>query len=260
MVGHGIGFVFAVMLWWLSTGVILLLSTLPRRILPLTLVGGAMLCAVSFYGLFISAREATRFASYVGFLSAIGVWGALELGFLTGYVTGPRTVPCPQDVSLWQRFRFAVSALLYRQFALVVAGLAVLMLTHNQLNQTGALTFLILLVMRISAELNIFLGVPYLPESLLPERLSYLKSYFRSRRFNPLFPVSISGASIAVIFMAQRAIGSDQWDATGYGLMVVLLALAMLEHFFMILPLHDAALWRWAKPAVVGGPVEKPLP
>jgi hypothetical protein len=31
-------------------------------------------------------------------------------------------------------------------------------------------------------------------------------------------------------------------------LLFTLAALALLEHFFMVLPVQDAALWRWASP------------
>jgi hypothetical protein len=37
--------------------------------------------------------------------------------------------------------------------------------------------------------------------------------------------------------------------ATGFVLLFTLAALALLEHFFMVLPVQDAALWRWASPS-----------
>jgi putative photosynthetic complex assembly protein 2 len=120
------------------------------------------------------------------------------------------------------------------------------------------LTFLILMVMRISAKLNIFLGVPHLPEAMLPERLSYLKSYFRTRRVNPLFPFSILVSTLAAIFLGQRALQAEGAEAVGAALLFALLLLAILEHLFMILPLPDAALWRWARPLAPPEPIEKP--
>jgi putative photosynthetic complex assembly protein 2 len=216
--------------------------------------------AVALYGLVASAAETSISATYVAFLSAIGVWGWLEMGFLMGYVTGPHAEPCPPDARGWRRFGLAVTALLYREFSIIVVGLLVAILTSGQPNQIGALTFLILLAMRLSAEFNLFLGVPRLPDAFLPEGLMYLKSYFRTRRFNLLFPVSILGSSIPAILLARRAIGAEGAEAVGFGLLFVLLALAILEHFFMMIPLADAALWRWAKPMTMPKSAEKSLP
>jgi putative photosynthetic complex assembly protein 2 len=260
MFGHGLTLLFAVVLWWFSTGIILMVCSMPSRTFGWTLSAGTVVFAASLYGLVASARETTAHSTYIAFLSAIGVWGWLEMGFLMGYVTGPRTAPCPADARGWHRFGLAATTLLYREFAVIVVGLLVAILTHGLPNQVGAFTFLILLVMRVSAELNIFLGVRYLPDTLLPERLSYLKSYFRTRRFNLLFPVSVLGATLAAIATARRALGADGAEAVGFALLSVLLALAILEHFFMMMPLPDAALWRWAKPLTMPKSAEKSVP
>jgi putative photosynthetic complex assembly protein 2 len=39
------------------------------------------------------------------------------------------------------------------------------------------------------------------------------------------------------------------FEVTGFSLTFALTALAMIEHAFMVLPLPDAVLWRWALPA-----------
>jgi putative photosynthetic complex assembly protein 2 len=43
--------------------------------------------------------------------------------------------------------------------------------------------------------------------------------------------------------------GASAFAAVGFALMFALTALAIVEHAFMILPLPDTALWRWAMPA-----------
>jgi len=37
-------------------------------------------------------------------------------------------------------------------------------------------------------------------------------------------------------------------QATGFALLTSLCALALLEHWFMVIPLPDAKLWRWMLP------------
>ena len=255
MVEQALTFVFTVLMWWLSTGVILVLCALPKRTFGWSLLGGFVVLVGALAGLFVSARIVSTTSTYLSFLSAVGIWGWLEMTFLMGYVTGPRRTPCPSDAKGWRRFRLALETLLYHELSIVAAAVVVVSLTWDAPNQTGTLAFLILMVMRISAKLNIFLGVPNLTDEFLPQRLSYLKSYFRKRSFNLLFPVSILGATLMAIALVQKTFGTEGAEAVGSALLLTLIALAMLEHFFMMLPLADGALWGWAMP--LGG-AEKP--
>jgi len=260
MVEHGVTFVFTVLIWWLGTGIILILCAQPRQTFGRSLFGASLVLVAALYGLFISARSTDVSAHYLSFLSAIGIWSWLEMSFLMGYVTGPRTLPCPAEAAGWHRFRLALDTLLYHELAIVAAAGTVCALSWGAPNQTGSCAFLILMIMRISAKLNIFLGVPNLTDQFLPERLAYLKSYFRKRRFNLLFPVSILGSFAAAVALAQQALAADGPEAVGAALLFTLLSLAILEHFFMMLPLPDSALWLWAVPGGAAKPLEKPLP
>jgi putative photosynthetic complex assembly protein 2 len=248
MVQHGMAFVLAVLMWWASTGAIMMLCALPRQTFGWSMAGATLALAAAIYGLVHSATDTGAGAVYIAFLSAIGVWGWIEMTFLMGYVTGPRTTPCPAEAIGWRRFQLALQTVLYHELAIVAAGIAVVALTWKAPNQTGTFAFLILMAMRISAKLNIFLGVPNLTDELLPERLSYLKSYFRKCEVNSLFPVSVGLSSLVAILLAQRAFAADGARAIGLALLFTLLALAILEHFFMIMPLPDVVLWRWALP------------
>jgi putative photosynthetic complex assembly protein 2 len=255
---HGLAFGLAVLAWWASTGAIIMLCALPRRTFGWSMAGATLTLAVAIYGLIHSAWDGGWGAVYVAFLSAIGIWGWIEMSFLLGYITGPRTTPCPADAAGWRRFHLALQTVLYHELVIVAAGIAVVALTWKAPNQTGTLAFLILMAMRISAKLNIFLGVPNLTDELLPERLSYLKSYFRKCDVNLLFPVSVGLSMLVALVLAQQALAADGTRAAGLALLFTLLALAILEHFFMIMPLPDALLWRWAMP--MPKQTDKPLP
>jgi putative photosynthetic complex assembly protein 2 len=117
-------------------------------------------------------------------------------------------------------------------------------------NKVGCWTFLILLASRLSAKLNLFLGVPNFNAEFFPEHLRYLTSYVRKRRINALFPLSIAAGVALACMEAGRALAPDAaaFDVVGASLVFALTALALIEHAFMVLPLHDAALWRWALP------------
>ncbi|MDX2223421.1 MAG: putative photosynthetic complex assembly protein PuhE [Rhodospirillaceae bacterium] len=259
MAEHGLTALFAVVAWWLSTGAILWLCLQPRRTHGRSMLGATLLLPLALYGLAASADDAGPAGAYVAFVSALAVWGWIEMTFLLGFVTGPRVAPCPDDATGWRRFRLAAEALLYHELLIVAGALAAIALTWDAPNQTGTLAFLVLTAMRISAKLNIFLGVPNLTDEFMPAHLHYLKSYFRKRPFNALFPVSVIASGAVAVALAQRAIAAEAAgaDAAGTVLVCALLALAILEHFFMMMPLRDAALWRWAMPVAASKPTDK---
>ncbi len=242
---------YTVFLWWFSTGAILWLDRLPRRTYRWSLIAATAVALASLYGLWISRGDATPAGALCAFSCAVGVWAWHEVSFLMGLITGPRTSRCPPEAKGWRRFVLASATLIYHEAALFLTALALMVLVWGSPNEVGGWTFAILLACRLSAKLNIFLGVPNFTEEFFPDHLRYLTSYLRKSPTNALFPVSISaGAALA---------GTQAWSAlepsaslfaiAGAALLFSLTALALLEHAFMVLPLPDAALWRWAVPA-----------
>jgi len=238
---------FTLFMWWFSTGLILYLNGLPRWTHPWTMLGSTMLLGVAMFGLALT-RDDTRVAgAYLAFTDALLVWAWQEIAFLLGYITGPRRSPCPPDSIGWRRAGFALQTLLHHELALIVLGLAVAAITWGGSNPTGACAFLIFWVMRQSAKLNVFLGVRNLSEDFLPVHLKYLQTYFRRAPMNALFPVSVAASSWLAwsIWQAAAAHGVTRFDATAFTLLGSLLSLAILEHWFMVLPLPSQALWSW---------------
>ena len=255
----------ALLLWWVSTGVILWLVRLPRASFGWSLLLTAPLTILALAGLAVTARQDTALASYLAFGCALTVWGWHEMSFLMGKLTGPRRTACPPEARGWRRFIVSAETLIHHELALFGTALLFVALTWDQPNQTGTLTYLLLLGMRLSTKLNLFLGVPNPPVSLLPESLVYLKSYFRRARFNALLPVSLLLSIVVTGLLGVAALEADGAGDVGYALMFGLAALGLLEHGFLILYSPDQALWGWAlgekqKPALqaVLEPLGKP--
>jgi putative photosynthetic complex assembly protein 2 len=206
-----------------------------------------VLFAVSLWGLADSSSGISVASTYLAFVWAIVLWGMLEVGFLLGFLTGPRSETCPDGCSGWRRAAYALHAILYHELALVVSGLAVLAVTWDAANKVGLWTFLILWAMRLSAKLNLFLGVPIHNDQFLPERLRYLSSFFAKQPITLLFPLVMTIASIVTGVLVERAVAVDAsaHSAVGFALIATLMALAILEHLFMVLPLPIDLLWRW---------------
>jgi len=101
--------------------------------------------------------------------------------------------------------------------------------------------------MRLSAKLNLFLGVRNLSENFLPAHLAYLQSYFTRRSWNWLMPVSVTAAMAVLVplWMAVLVPPQDAFAATSLCLVAGLLTLAVIEHLFMIVPLPTTWMWKW---------------
>ncbi|MEQ1800664.1 MAG: putative photosynthetic complex assembly protein PuhE [Gammaproteobacteria bacterium] len=237
---------YAAFLWWFTTGVVLWLCGRPRASYRWSLAGATLLLAVALVGLYVSSRETTAPSAFLAFTCAVVVWGWHEISYYMGLVTGPRPAPLRPGSGGWQRFSQGIATSLYHDLAIVCTGLALLALTADSPNRVGAWTFLVLWVMRWSAKLNLFLGVPNLNEDFLPPHLRYLATYMRRRAMNPLFPVSVTaGTGVVVWLVYPVAAGASAFDGAAAGLVATLLALAVLEHWFMVLPMNEAALWGW---------------
>jgi putative photosynthetic complex assembly protein 2 len=242
---------FAVFIWWFSTGIVLLLNGMRRRAYRWSLLASTALAAAALIALDHTARRTGSADLYCAFTSALLIWGWHELSFLTGWITGPRTTALPAELRQGhegRRFVEAVRAILWHELGIAAAALAIVALTWNQPNQVGTWTFLVLWALRTSAKLNLFLGVRNLSEEFLPPHLSYLSSFFRRRALNWLFPITVTAASGVLAWIVLRALQPSADPATVLGLTLVgtLLALGIVEHWMLVLPVSTTALWRWA--------------
>lgn len=239
---------FTLFLWWFSTGLILYLDGLPRRTFPLSLVAASGVATVALVIMVVSSHSTSAASAYLGFSCAICIWGWQEMAFLMGGVSGPRRKACPPHAGEFERFRFATEAIIYHELALLACLTLIFAATWKQPNQLGGDTFLLLWVMRLSAKLNLFFGVRNHYVSFLPLQLRYLASYFGTRSFNLLFPVSVTAATLVAVSLWQKTFSplSGEGEIAEYSLLATLLSLAVLEHWFLVLPLSVEGMWRWA--------------
>ncbi|UWQ18367.1 putative photosynthetic complex assembly protein PuhE [Jannaschia sp. M317] len=241
----------ALFAWWFSTGAILLVVRYADRsgrhltavlsMLPLAGLGGV--------GFVSSMGQTTLGATYIAFASALLIWGWLELAFLTGLVTGPNRTPAKPGVPEWERFIRAWGTVAYHEMTLTAALIALAIGSHGALNRFGFWTFAVLYAARISAKLNLYLGVRKVNTEFIPRALTHLPSHFREARINWLFPTSVTALTFATACWMERAVSAGAGSVqAGFALLAALTALALLEHWFMIVRLPDEKLWRWMLP------------
>ena len=244
---------FAVLLWWFSTGVVMLLDHLPRRTHPWSMAGATLVLFGALWAIGSSAGDASEAGVYTAFTAAILVWGWQEMSYYMGFVSGPKPVACAPSLRGLDRFLAALATSLWHEFAIVLGGLAILGLTWGQPNHFALCTYATLVLMNASARLNLFLGVRNLNAEFLPPHLGYLACFLTKKPMNLLFPFSVSLGTIGAALMLRAALsdGILPHELVGYTLLASLTALAVLEHWFMMLPLPSAALWQWSLPGKV---------
>lgn len=239
--------VWVVFVWWFSTGALLYLVRQSRLTPGWRLAAGTALLMLAFGGLALTRADPSPAGAYAAFTCSIVAWGWLELTFLTGLITGPRKAPCEPGSTGWNRFCAASAAILYHELAIALVAVAVIALTLGQPNQIGTWTILILWLMRLSAKLNLFLGVRNHYLEFLPEHLRYLGSYFRARPVNWLFPFVVAASTGTVVWLLRAASALEVMlgEAAGYMLLASLMTLALVEHWLLVLPISATALWNW---------------
>ena len=243
----------ALFLWWFSTGLLLWRVRAADNAGPAAHRASVILFApmllAGVAGFAVSMTQATVTGAYIAFLSALAIWGWIELAFLSGIITGPNTKPCPPGLPLGPRFLRAFGTIAWHEALLAATVLMMWAVTRDAANTFGLWTFALLFFARISAKLNLFFGVPRINTGLLPRPLSHLASHFRTAPMNWVFPISITALSFAAACWMERAVAAPTDGAfIGHILLAALTLLALLEHWFMVLPLPDAKLWTWMIP------------
>ena len=246
---HELGTAIAVTLltWWFSTGAILFLDGLPRWTFRWSMAVSGLLAFAALYLLHRIGGDVTARGAYLGFGAAILVWGFVEIAFLLGIVTGSWRQDCPEGVTGFERFVLAARTISHHELMLVAGLAAIAAVSWDQPNQTALWTYGVLWLMRLSTKLNIFLGMPNITIQFLPEHLGYLKSFFRHRPMNLLFPVSVTLGTVMTLLLcvaaSQSVTGSYDWVSTV--ILATLAALGVIEHWFLVIPMDVAQLWSW---------------
>jgi putative photosynthetic complex assembly protein 2 len=245
----------AIGVWWLSTGLVLAMvhrtergGWRPVHVMPLMTLFGAFGFALMLFG----AGQTTPLGSYAGFFGALLIWAWHEAAFLTGALIGRRAGECPPDLMGFARFKAAWEAICDHEIAILLTGVGLWFALSGSDNLFGLAAFALLWGMRISAKLLIFFGAPHAVSDLMPRRIAHLKSYFRTDRVTPLFFVLMAGATaVFAVLVIGAGRATQDHSVVGHILLASFMALAILEHLILVIPVSDTALWRWAVPGTV---------
>lgn len=246
----GAGFLAVTLLWFAGTGLVAWSANRGRATFARSLVWAGFAGIWGLGAAVVAAQSSGPLAAYAGFAGALAIWGWHELSFLTGAVTGPNRAPCPPGARGLARFRAAAAAVIWHELALAGTLALLSSLVWSSPNPVAAHAFALLFGLRLSTKLAIFAGAPDFSDDLMPAQIAHLKSYFGRRRGHPL-PYLAAGASVALaLWLGARYLDATpgSGEAVAAALLFALAALGSLEHLFLVAPVRDAALWRWALP------------
>jgi putative photosynthetic complex assembly protein 2 len=251
MYAYALPILYTLLLWWLSTGIILFLDRLDRRTFAWSMAGASALLGGSLWGVAATGANTSVIGAYLAFACALAVWGWQLVSFYMGYLTGPRKTACQWDLIGFRRFVEAVRTGLYHELTICFTAAILVLLTRGQANQMAVWTFVVLWWMHLSAKLNLFFGVPNLGEDLLPDHLRYLQSFMTRKSMNLLFPISVTASTIITVLLVQQAVAvnATPFEVAGFTMLATLMALAIAEHWFLVAPVPSSALWQWGMKA-----------
>ena len=238
----------AVALWWLLTGIALLCVHQAPSVRKWVLGVATVIAGTSFWILPETAATHSISSVLMGFLIGLLIWGWLELVYLMGYVTGPNKHQAPGGAPIAKRFMLALATIIYHEaLALTVIVLAFLQVGLEGNNLVTPLVLSVLWIMRCSTKLNLFFGVRHFNENWLPKSLNYITSFIVVGKNSALIVPTTFMATLlaAALFFGGLNAASPTAELTLY-LLAWVSTLAVLEHFFLMYPLGEHALWRWA--------------
>lgn len=243
----GLGVFYVLFLWWFSTGLIVYLDGLPRQTHRSTFVVTSLLACAAMAGLVYSSKDTTTTAALLSFSCGLMLWAWQELSYFTGFVTGTRKHSCAEGCKGWSHFVHAVQVNLYHELAIIIGAVLVVSLTWGHVNQIGTWTYLLLWWMQLSAKLNVFLGVRNVSEEFLPAHMGYMKSFLRKKRMNVLFPFSITALTLLFVYLVQQGVNAPPASYLAHQsfLLAAIVAMAILEHWLLVLPVSPTAMWNW---------------
>jgi putative photosynthetic complex assembly protein 2 len=238
----------AVLLWWLMTGLALMSVHQSRRTQRIIFTVATVFVMWALVGVESNATLHTPLATITGFAIGLGIWGWLELSYLMGFITGPVKAPATATLSQWQRFRYALGTTIYHELLVVgVVGL-VCVLGAGLPNPTIQNTLAVLWLMRWSTKLNLFLGVRHFNSEWLPAHMRYITSYLRPGKNSWfIFVSTLLAAYCTYILFFFGQVANEPATALSCLLIAWLAALAVLEHVFLMIPMGETVLWRWAR-------------
>ena len=237
--------VVALLIWWGATGVIIYLCG-RQAWRPWVFWAVTAIQPVAWWRLWAEKSGSEVGSVFASFFWAVLIWAWIETSYYSGFIVGRRLPELEPDAPTGLRFRQAIQANLYHELSILTLSLIVVVVGWGGANETGLWAFMILHWTHQSAKINIFLGVSNLTTEYLPDNLKYMAQYFSQKSLNMFFPFSVTATTVlATGLFASILSASSSGQAVGQTLLFVMMAAAILEHWWLVTPI-PSRMWEWA--------------
>lgn len=243
---------YAVFLWWFTTGLIIVVYDRSRWLTQLCYAGmtmGMMLAVLAF----VATRNMTDMnAILIALTCGVVIWGWQVAGYYLNFVTGESAdVTDDNQLSLRHRFWLALNSGIHHELMALVFAIGMIILTWSSPNKWGMWVYVALWLMHASAKLNVFFGVRNFHIEFLPQHLHHIERLLEHRQYNAFFPFSVVVASSVVLVLFFRAVYPPivETQSAGYLAIATLIALGILEHCLLVLPV-PSTLYGWGMRAL----------
>jgi putative photosynthetic complex assembly protein 2 len=227
---------YAIVLWWVSTGLIIVLYRQPRWTYDATFGGLSVVTAICATLMVLLRDDTSLLALYLSFSAGTLIWGWNLASYYTGFITGP-SIPLPDILSTSQRFRLAIKSSLYHELMSFVLVIGAIGLSLVSTNHTGSTTIVLFYVLHQLAKLNIFFGVENFQGDWLPEHLKYITRFFGPARIHWFFVVSVAIAASCATWAISHATTASSMAGQVAATFWALLAVAgFLEIVVLMIP------------------------
>ncbi len=237
-------------LWWFTTGIVMAVYGRTRWLTRLCFAGMSVAALAALGGVVLTRSIATPAGVYATLFCGMVVWGWQVASYYLGFITGRKPAPLSDTdtpPNLQTRFRLALQASIYHELFSLAGALLLAALTWDAPNQWSLGVYVMLWLLHTSAKLNVFLGVRNFHIEFLPRHLHHMKALLSKGQSNAFFPLSVAVATSIALLMVYRGlvVTSDPAHTTGYLAIATLMALGLLEHWLLVLPV-PSMLWGWS--------------
>lgn len=201
---------YAIVLWWVSTGIIIILYRQPRWTYDATFGGMSIVAAACAVVLFLLRDNTSTWAVYASFSAGTVVWGWNLASYYTGFITGQRITLPTTTLSNRQRFQLAVKSTIHHELVSFLLLISALWFMRGATNPTGFVTIVLFYVLHLLAKLNIYFGVHNFSGEWLPAHLQYITAFFGPAHTHWFFVFTVSIATACTIWATSLAIHVPQ--------------------------------------------------
>lgn len=201
---------YAIILWWVSTGIIIVLYRQARWTYDATFGGMSIIAAICAVGVVLLRNTSETWAIYASFSAGTVVWGWNLASYYTGFITGQRITLPPLPLTNRQRFVFAVKSTIHHELVSLLLVGSALWCIPGATNPTGFVTIVLFYVLHLLAKLNIYFGVHNFSGEWLPPHLSYITAFFGPARTHWFFVCAVSIATACTIWFGGIALQHPQ--------------------------------------------------